>query len=371
MSRRSVRLLSALFVAMLLAACGGDGSGDGGDAGDASESSDAGGGDTAEAQELSFIFPNDGKPGIIFYPYFVAEELGFFEEENLTMTPVPSDGSSAAVQQMVAGQADIGTPFSAAVLEAFVEGLDTRYVYTYSTGQNFGISVLADSGIESVEDLEGKTIGISEADGGEVAVINAALINVGLEPETAVDLIPIGEGNPATLAAIENGEVDAYASSGGDMLLLRARGLDLNDITPDEFKSFPAHGLSTTAEVLEEKGEAIARLGRAYAKATLFCQTNRDACESIMKKLSPAEFEEEVLGETEMKRLLDITVVEDGADIGAHNREAWDSYNDFRVLTEEGAELADLDTFLVDDYVADFNDFDHDAVIELAENYSE
>jgi NitT/TauT family transport system substrate-binding protein len=335
----------------------------------------SGGADTASGggsgDELRFIFPNDGKPGIIFYPYFVAEDLGFFEDEDLKVTPVPSDGSSAATQQMVAGQADAGTPFSAAVLEAFMQGLDTRYVYTYSTGQNFGITVLADSGITSIADLEGKTIGISEADGGEVAVINAAFTNIGLDPETAVEMIPIGEGNATTLAAIENGEVDAYASSGGDMLLLRARGLELNDITPDEFKSFPAHGISTTATALEGKRDAIAKLGRAYAKATLFCQTNREACRTIMARLSPAEFEDPVLGDTEMTRLLDITTIPDGALIGAPNREAWDSYDSFRLITEPGAEPADLDTFMDDSLVEQFNDFDHDEIIELAKNYSE
>jgi NitT/TauT family transport system substrate-binding protein len=359
MPRSQLLKAAVCALALALTACAG------------AEEPESGGGDDSSGAELSFIFPNDGLPGIIFYPYFVAEDLGFFEEENLTVTAIPSDGSSAATQQMVAGQADAGTPFSAAVLEAFVQDLDTRYIYTYSTGQNFGISVPEDSDIQSVEDLEGATIGISEADGGEVAVINAALINVGLDPETAVELLPIGEGNPTTLAAIENGEVDAYASSGGDMLLLRARGLDLRDITPDEFKSFPAHGISTTAEVLEENSDALGRFGRAYAKATLFCQTNRDACQTIMARLSPAEFEEPVLGETEMQRLLDITVVEPDAPFGAPNRAAWDAYNEFRLITDPEAELADLDTFLVDDLVEDFNDFDRDAVIELAENYSE
>lgn len=357
------RILTAatcVLLLLVLAACGG--------AADEPVAAGTGGGDAAE---IDFIFPNDGAPGIIFYPYFVAEDLGFFEEENLTVNVIPSDGSSPATQQLIAGQADAGTPFSASVIEGFVEGHDTRYIYTYSTGQNFGISVQADSDIRSVADLEGTTIGISEVDGGEVAVINAALANAGLDPATAVEMIPVGQGNPATLAAIENGEVDVYASSGGDMLLLRARGLDLRDITPDEFKNFPAHGLSTTAAVLEEQSDALARLGRAYAKATLFCQTNRDACQTIMARLSPAEFEEEVLGETEMTRLLDITVVEDGAPFGAHDREAWDAYNEFRLITEPDAELADLDTFLVDDLVDQFNDFDHDAIVEMAESYSE
>lgn len=334
-----------------------------------------GGGDSAEtssgAMTLRFIFPNDALPGIIFYPYFVAEDLGFFEDENLTVEAIPSDGSSAATQQLVAGQADLGTPFSAASLDAFVQGLDTRYVYTYSTGQNFGISALAGSGIDGVDDLAGKVIGVSEADGGEVAVINAALTTVGLDPESDVEIIAIGQGNAATLAAIEGGEVDAYASSGGDMLLLRARGLDLVDITPEEFTSFPAHGLTTTAEGLENKREEIAAFGRAYAKATLFCQTNRDACQSIMARLSPTEFEEELLGETEMTRLLDITAAEDEDAYGAPNRRAWDAYNEFRLITDPEAELADLDTFLVDDLVEDFNDFDHDEVVDLAENYSE
>ena len=72
-----------------------------------------------------------------------------------------------------------------------------------------------------------------------------------------------------------------------------------------------------------------------------------------------------------MTRLLDITAAEDEDAYGAPNRRAWDAYDEFRLITDPEAELADLDMFLVDDLVEDFNDFDHDEVVDLAENYSE
>ena len=256
-----------------------------------------GGGDSAEtssgAMTLRFIFPNDALPGIIFYPYFVAEDLGFFEDENLTVEAIPSDGSSAATQQLVAGQADLGTPFSAASLDAFVQGLDTRYVYTYSTGQNFGISALAGSGIDGVDDLEGQGDRGVRGRWWRGRRHQRRAHDRGTRPASPMSRSSrSGRATRPPWRRSRGGEVDAYASSGGDMLLLRARGLDLVDITPEEFTSFPAHGQTTTAEGLENKREEIAAFGRAYAKATLFCQTNRDACQSIMARLSPTEFEE-------------------------------------------------------------------------------
>ncbi len=372
---RSVRRWAvSAAMPLIIGACSGGGGGETTAA--PTETTDGGSTETTAAPSgdqlsVNFIFPNEGNPEIIFYAFFVAEDLGFFAEENLVATPIGSDGSSAATQQMVAGQADAGTPFSAAVLEAFTLGLDTRYLYTYSTAQNFGIVVLDDSPIQSVADLAGKTIGISEEDGGEVPVIRAALQNVGLDPDNDVTLLAIGEGGPATLAAIENGEVDAYSSSTGDQLTLRARGLVLRDITPPEFDAFPAHGISTTVDALENNRAGLVALARGYAKATLFCQTSPEACETIMKRLSPIEWEEEELGDLNLQRLIDITAVPEGSLIGEHRREAWDAFNQFRVDTDEEAILADLDTFLVSDLTEEFNDFDHQALIDMANGYSE
>jgi len=347
--------LGLVVILLVGAACGGD------DEGPTSASGN---------DSLRFIFPNEGDPEIIFYAYWVADDLGYFEDEGLDVTPLGSDGSSGATQQLIAGQADAGIPFSASPLEAASKGLDMRYVYTYSTAQNFGIFVPSESDIEGIEDLEGTTIGITEADGGEIPVIEASLRRVGLEPSD-VEMLAIGEGSPSTLAAIEKGEVDAYSSSFGDFLILQTAGLDMRDITPSEFDNYPAHGVSTTMAAIEQKGDALAKLGRAMAKATLFCHTNREACKTILKRLNSAQFEDEALADVELDRLLSITEVPEGEQIGAPNREAWEAYNDFWVETTPDAEPADLDEFLVDDFVDDFNDFDHEAVIEEAENYSE
>src|SRR5919197_5487350 len=129
---------------------------------------------SAKRVSISFVFPNN-QPERGFYPYFVARELKFFDEENLEIKFVNTGGSGVAIQQMIAGQVEAGTPHASAVLNAASRGNPMRHVYTFSTTGNFGLFVKESSPVKSVKDLKGKTVGITEPGSGEVAIVNAAL----------------------------------------------------------------------------------------------------------------------------------------------------------------------------------------------------
>src|SRR5690606_23707184 len=97
----------------------------------------------------------------------------------------------------------------------------------------FRIVVQEDSDIQSVEDLKGHTLGIAEAGGGEEPIVNASLDAANLKRDTDVTILPIGDAGPASLNAILNGTVDAYAGSYPDISTLTADGrLKTRDITP-------------------------------------------------------------------------------------------------------------------------------------------
>lgn len=323
----------------------------------------------------SVIFPSNA-PERGFTAYFVAKELGFYEEENLEVKFVNSEGSGAAIQQMVAGQVDLGTPHSSAVLNAANRGNPMRYIYTYSTAPTFGLFVREDSPIRDVRDLIGKTVGITEEGGGEVAILSAVIKGLGRDPTRDIKMVAIGEGGPATFQAIAGGQVDAWAGSYADLAVLThtaAGRLRIRDITPPEFQAFPAHGLSTTKKVLDDsdKREAAVRLARALAKASLFCQTNWEACVQIIKKQNPEMFREEGLQRTIMERTRQITLVPEGKRFGEHNPEAWKLFIEFQRATDPQFRLtADfLNEFLVYDYLDEINRFDKNRIIKMAQEY--
>jgi len=68
----------------------------------------------AAAQDLetfTFMFPVESVNQ--FHPFYIADELGFFAEEGLEVSFQDAGGSSAAIQQVIAGNADAACPHRA------------------------------------------------------------------------------------------------------------------------------------------------------------------------------------------------------------------------------------------------------------------
>jgi ABC-type nitrate/sulfonate/bicarbonate transport system substrate-binding protein len=352
-------LIGLASAAVLVAGCGSSKSG-------SSQAQGSGGSVTGPAS-LTFIFPNS-QPTLSFYPYYVARDLGYYKSQNLSVNFVGSDGGSQAEQQIIAGRADAGSPAVTSSLTASGKGYPVQFVYSFSTGSNFGVFVKADSSINSVADLKGTTIGITNASGGEVPILNSALGSAGVS-KSSVKEVAIGDGGPVTFEALSKGTVAAYATSYTSEATLLAAGLQLRDITPPEFQSFPAFGITTTTSVLKSKREALARFARAVAQATYFCQSSPAACKAIMQKDGPQQWTNPKLGTALLNRIIAASKVSDAAQFGAINIDSFSQYQKFAQSTDPTYKSVDLSKFLNSDLVAQANTFDHVATKAAALAY--
>jgi NitT/TauT family transport system substrate-binding protein len=316
---------------------------------------------------LTFIFPNS-QPTLSFYPYYVARDLGYYTAEKLSVTFVGSDGGAQAEQQIIAGKADVGSPPVTSSLTAAGQAFPVKFIYSFSTGSNFGVFVNADSPINQIADLKGKTIGITNASGGEVPILNAALGSAKVDP-TTVKEVAIGDGGPVTYGALKNGSVAAYATSYTSEATLIAAGLKLRDITPSQFQSFPAFGMTTTATVLKSKKDALARFGKAIAEATYFCQSSPSACQTIMQKDGPQQWTDPKLGGALLTRILNASKVAVGSQYGLIDASAFATYQGFAKASDPTYKNVDLNTFLDKSLVTQFNNFDHAAIKSAALAY--
>jgi ABC-type nitrate/sulfonate/bicarbonate transport system substrate-binding protein len=269
----------------------------------------------AQSRTLTWLFPiNSATSG--FYPFYAAQELGFWKEEGLKVEIQGSGGSGAAIQILIAGHVDGGIPSMPATLNALSKGQKLKAFYQYSTGTIFFLKVPKDSPVQTVADLKGKIIGISEPGGGEVPMIKAALKGAGLNPDTDVRMIPIGEGSPATFDAVKSGRVHAYASNFADTLAVEMAGIPLRDITPSEFDAFPAQMMLTTPDSLAKNREALISLARGVAKATHWCQHKRTECEALLKNVASEQWADPRVGKALYERSLQITALRPGRRFG-------------------------------------------------------
>jgi ABC-type nitrate/sulfonate/bicarbonate transport system substrate-binding protein len=309
-----------------------------------------------------------------WFGFLAARELGYWKDENLDVQLVATDGSGPAVEQLAAGNLDAAIPSMTSAIEAAGTGIGLVNVYTYSYGAIFGVWGVGPHPATSVADLKGKTIGNTEAGGGEVAFLDVTLRNAGLDPVTDVTLVVIGDGGATTIAAIDTGKVDAYAAAYNDIFSMQVQGVAFNDLTPPLFKDWTARGIMTTPAFLASNSDALGRLARGVAKGTLFCETNPEACKKMMQKAVPQQWEVGKTGESQgsLRYALGLKqVMPRTATFGEHGTAAMQAEVD-AVAQSVGAAFkpVDLGTFLNSSILPEANNFDQNAVIEQAKAYT-
>jgi NitT/TauT family transport system substrate-binding protein len=327
----------------------------------------------AVAQEkFVFIFPVDSM--VQYHPFHIAKELGFYEEEGLDVQFEAASGSSAAMQQLIAGNADGALPSPAAYLNAVAQGHDARWVFSYEYHNVFTMVVPADSDVQEVKDLKGKKVGVSELSGGEVPMVRAVLREAGLEEGTDVTMVPVGEGSALTVQALQTGQADAYSSSVFDVAALNAADIETRVILPENAQNFPANGVVVMADTLESKRDQVAGFLRATAKGIVYALANEDKALEMAKQLKPEEFEDEAYVQEGWKAihfLMERPEAMADAPLGAHYEEGFQSYHDFlrQGSEEEGAlpQDVDLESALDESLIEQANEFDRQAVEQQAQ----
>jgi NitT/TauT family transport system substrate-binding protein len=163
---------------------------------------------SASAQPLNVIVPDPGNftSGM---PIYVAMAQGFFKQENLDITVVPTQGGATNVQAVIAGKGAIGVDTGpVSVIAADLHGANLKILGADTTGMDILFFTKASGPIKSVYDLAGKKVGYSSpGSSSNVAFnqVNAMLKAKKLAPATGV---PLG-GPPAQLTGVDTGQVAA------------------------------------------------------------------------------------------------------------------------------------------------------------------
>ena len=380
-AQRAMWVAITLMLIAALAACAGGAAGE--QAGDepVSDTTESPGEDTrsetadesGDLMEVTLVHPSGPALIPLYYQSAVAKKLGFWEEEGLDVNIVGLDsGSAGAIQQLVAGNGDISNESPQVVFDAIEEGFgDTiRIIGTWLYEQPFSLRTYPDSDIDSIEDLEGKTIGISEAAGGEVTLLEATLDLYGI---TDYELLPIGDGGPQTIRALENREVDAYSTAAKDFLGLEAEGVELKLVSIPEWENLTANVFTTRTEFLEENRDAVIGYLRGLAKATLFAFENTEAAVEIT-----ASYQEEgvpdYLVEGWVRQTLDQSVPLELIEAGTPFATPLDQLQEFLDFYKQAGAIGedvniDLEEYVVEEIAREAGDFDREAIRQLAEDY--
>lgn len=216
---------------------------------------------------ITFAVPNPS--ALTWMPYWVALGEGYFAEEGLQPTLEAIDGSSAVLQAMSAGQAQIGAPGPGPVLGARARGVDVKFIYNLYPKSVFGLLVKEESAYQQPADLKGQVIGVGTADGAEVSFTRAIMTDLGLNEGADYTFLPVGDGGTAAVAFLRD-EVAAYAGAVSDAAILAARGLTLREITPEAYLGFFGNGIAMLESQMVATPDLAPKFGRALVRGTRF-----------------------------------------------------------------------------------------------------
>ena len=189
-------------------------------------------------------------------------DKGLFTQAGLNVVPWTANSGSAATQAIVAGSSDMHSGDFSLLSSSVSNGADLKG-FLYASANGFAVAVTNDSSIQKVEDLKGKTVGISSYGSGSDLSLRALVTKYGLNPDTDLSIIQIG--NSGLIAAIEAKTIDAGVTSQSS--IDQESSLKTIAIVRDEIPGFGGGTFYVTTAFLNANGDALKAFARVILQA--------------------------------------------------------------------------------------------------------
>src|SRR5256885_4104885 len=141
----------------------------------------------------------------VFSAYYVAQQEGLFKKHGLDVQINTGPSGSAMVAFLVNGQ--IESAFGAEIAGVANHNLDPNIVVVAQATRLVRWIAVVGRNVESLDQLKGKKVGVARGSGGEVfwlAMLDKLKLN-------AADYTVVNVEAPEMVAALERGNIDAYA----------------------------------------------------------------------------------------------------------------------------------------------------------------
>jgi NitT/TauT family transport system substrate-binding protein len=321
----------------------------------------------AAEREVSIVlsFPNG-----VAWPYFsVANEMGYAKEEGISFKLTATDGSAASYKAVATKQADMAMTQPAQVLNGLALGENIVSFYTAYQGHVYQFASLASSPYKKIADLKGQKIGISSVAGGQFSYLRAALKDAGLDSTKDVQIVEVGRGGTAAVALKEN-RVAAYSASFVDMMQIEQAGEKLRLFHEGPTATFFSDSIVAQKSLLDSDPKLAIAVGRAIAKATVFCMTNADACWTLIAKQVPDTARKPDFTKPLLNAVLDLHRLPPSANgkWGNQSLDAWRAVESFLIDGGQLKEKVSVEKAFTNAYIAEINNFDQAKVKEQAQN---
>ncbi len=209
------------------------------------------------------------------------KERGYLEEalaeDGIDVRWVQSHGSNRALEFLNAGSLDFGSTAGAASLIGRINGNPINAIYVYSQPEWTALVTQADSDIQSVADLAGKTVAVTRGTDPHIFLVRA-LASAGLnERDVRLVLLQHADGR----LALERGDVQAWA--GLDPMMAAS---ELESGARLFYRDADANSwgiLNVRTAFAEEHPELVERVIAAYERAREEALADPEAIQALFR----------------------------------------------------------------------------------------
>ena len=208
---------------------------------------------------------------------------GYFEEEGLQLNIEQAFGVTD-LRMVAMGHAEFAWPNPNLLLAAVEEGLPVVSVSRSDAINIFGMAVREDSGINSWEDMRGKTIVV-----GDIVwqtIFTPTLVAAGFDD-------PINDfnwvvGGDARYQVVNEGQGDILATWVSEYFQLIGMGFEFKYFDGNEALPVLANPLVTSWDIVNNRPDLVTKVTRAKNKGLYFVLSNPEAAADIILNQFPA-----------------------------------------------------------------------------------
>ncbi|MDD4321164.1 MAG: ABC transporter substrate-binding protein [Acidaminococcaceae bacterium] len=221
-------------------------------------------------------------------PLFIAMEKGYFAKENLAVTPQWFDAAQPIAIATASDKVDVGaTGITASLYNMAASGQKLAIVADkgreekgFPSSALLVTKTLYDSGINSVADIKGKRIGITQKGSTFHYMLGRILETKGLTLKD-VTIVPLGKLS-AVMAALQSGQIDGCILNEPNITKVTTAGYGKTIVQIGDLIPYQTSGIFFSPSFTQKQDVAV-RFMRAYVKACNYYYDN------AIKDASPAK----------------------------------------------------------------------------------
>ena len=218
-----------------------------------------------------------GSQASVWIPY----EAGIFRKHGLDVELLYVGGGGRAAQVVQSGEVPIGVFTGGAVINSNLAGGDLVMIASSMNVMTF--AVMARPEIRSVEELEGKKIGISRFGSATDFGLRYAEGQWPIKRQRDFAVIQVG-GMPEQLTALRTGALDAALLNAELTIVARKEGFrELADLAKVGL-NFPTSSIVTTRSFIKRNENTVRKFIRGYVEGIHYGKTQRTFGVQVLKK---------------------------------------------------------------------------------------